>query len=152
MYSTTVSRHVNAPREAVYRALLDPDAIARWRVPTNMTSEVHEFEAREGGRFRVSLTYTAGDETGKSGAHTDTYHGHFVRLVPGEQVVEVFEFEAADPALGGAMTLTTSLRDSGGGTEVTMHHENLPDAVPAADNELGTRMALDNLAALVEAG
>ncbi|WP_238012393.1 SRPBCC domain-containing protein [Dactylosporangium sp. AC04546] len=152
MYSTTMSRHVNAPREAVYRALLDPGAIARWRVPTNMTSEVHEFEAREGGRFRVSLTYTAGDEAGKSGEHTDTYHGQFVRLVPGEQVVEVFEFETADPAMGGTMTLTTTLRDAGSGTEVTMHHENLPDAVPRADNELGTRMALDNLAALVEAG
>lgn len=150
MYSTQVSRHVKAPRSAVYRALLDADAIARWRVPTGMSGHVHEFDAREGGSFRVSLTYDAPSGAGKSDSNTDTYHGHFARLLPDEQVVEVFEFEASDPALGGTMTMTTSLRDVDGGTEVLIVHEGIPDSVPAADNETGTRMALDNLAALVE--
>ncbi|WP_298554399.1 SRPBCC domain-containing protein [Streptomyces luteogriseus] len=152
MYTSRVSGHVDAPRAAVYRALVSAEAIARWRVPTGMRAEVHEFDAREGGRFRVSLTYEAPDVSGKSAAHTDTYHGHFARLAPDEQVVEVLEFETADPALGGAMTLTTTLTDAeGGGTDVLMVHEGLPDAVPAADNETGTRMALENLARLVEA-
>jgi len=142
---------VNAPRPAVYQAFLDADAVAEWRVPDGMTSHVHEFEAREGGEFRVSLTYDAPDRTGKSAPHTDTYHGHFVRLVPDEQVVEVFEFETADPALGGTMTITTTLTDAGGGTDVLIVHEGIPDIVPAADNETGTRMALANLAKLVEA-
>ncbi|MFG2806215.1 SRPBCC domain-containing protein [Streptomyces massasporeus] len=152
MYTSRVSGHVDAPRAAVYRALVSAEAIARWRVPTGMRAEVHEFDAREGGAFRVSLTYEAADASGKSTAHTDTYHGHFARLVPDEQVVEVLEFETADPALGGAMTLTTTLTDAeSGGTDVLMVHEGLPDAVPAADNETGTRMALANLARLVEA-
>jgi uncharacterized protein YndB with AHSA1/START domain len=152
MYTSRVSGHVDAPRAAVYRALVSAEAIARWRVPTGMRAEVHEFDASEGGGFRVSLTYEAQDASGKSAAHTDTYHGHFARLVPDEQVVEVLEFETADPALGGAMTLTTTLTDAeGGGTDVLMVHEGLPDAVPAADNETGTRMALENLARLVEA-
>jgi len=142
---------VNAPRPAVYQAFLDADAVAEWRVPDGMTSHVHEFEAREGGEFRVSLTYDAPDRTGKSAPHTDTYHGHFVRLVPDEQVVEVFEFETADPALAGTMTITTTLTDAGGGTDVLIVHEGIPDIVPAADNETGTRMALANLARLVEA-
>jgi uncharacterized protein YndB with AHSA1/START domain len=151
MYTSRVSGHVDAPRAAVYRALVSAEAIARWRVPTGMRAEVHEFDASEGGGFRVSLTYEAQDASGKSAAHTDTYHGHFARLVPDEQVVEVLEFETADPALGGAMTLTTTLTDAeGGGTDVLMVHEGLPDAVPAADNETGTRMALENLARLVE--
>ncbi|MFD5157727.1 SRPBCC family protein [Streptomyces hawaiiensis] len=151
MYTSRVSGHVDAPRAAVYRALVSAEAIARWRVPDGMSGEVHEFDAREGGGFRVSLTYEAPDASGKSAAHTDTYHGHFARLVPDEQVVEVLEFEAADPALRGAMTLTTTLTDAeGGGTEVLMVHEGIPDAVPAADNETGTRMALANLARLVE--
>jgi uncharacterized protein YndB with AHSA1/START domain len=153
MYTTRVSGHVDAPRSDVYRALLSAEAIARWRVPAGMSGEVHEFDAREGGRFRVSLTYEAPDATGKSAAHTDTYHGHFVRLVLDEQVVEVLEFEAVDPALGGTMTLTTTLTDAeGGGTDVVMVHEGVPDAVPAADNEAGTRMALENLARYVETG
>jgi len=150
MYSTQVSQHVNGPRPAVYRALLDADAIAKWRVPVGMSSHVHEFDAREGGSFRVSLTYDSPDRTGKSTPHTDTYHGHFLKLVPNEQVVEVFEFEAADTALRGTMTMTTTLTDADGGTDVLVVHEGIPDGVPAADNEAGTRMALANLAQLVE--
>ncbi|MFG1955249.1 SRPBCC family protein [Micromonospora sp. NPDC048830] len=151
MYSTQVSRRIRAPRHLVYRALLDADAIARWRVPAGMSSQVHEFDPREGGLFRVSLTYDAGDGTGKSGAHTDTYRGRFRKLVPDEQVVEELEFETDDPALRAVMTMTTTLADAGGGTEVLIVHEGIPDAIPAADNESGTRMALANLARLVEA-
>jgi uncharacterized protein YndB with AHSA1/START domain len=150
MYSTRVTRHVQASPATVYRALLDPAAIAKWRVPDGMSSHVHEFEAREGGAFRVSLTYDAPGSTGKSAARTDTYHGRFLRLVPDAEVVEQFEFEAADPALAGRMTMTTTLTASGDGTDVTIEHRDIPDAIPAADNETGTRMALANLARLVE--
>jgi uncharacterized protein YndB with AHSA1/START domain len=136
----------------VYRALLDAAAIAKWRVPAGMQSQVHSFEASEGGRFRISLTYDSPTPSGKSEAHTDTYHGHFVSLVPNKQVVEVLEFETADPALQGEMTITTTLTESNGGTDVVVVHEGIPDSVPPADNEAGTRMALDNLALLVEGG
>ncbi|PSK67484.1 hypothetical protein B0E53_00463 [Micromonospora sp. MH33] len=152
MYSTQVSQLVKAPRSAVYRALLDPAAVAKWRVPTGMSGHVHEFDAREGGSLRVSLTYEAPDNTGKSTAHTDTYHGHFVKIVPDRQVVEVVEFETDDPALRGAMTMTTTLADVDGGTEVVVVHDGIPDAIPAEDNETGTRIALANLARLVELG
>jgi uncharacterized protein YndB with AHSA1/START domain len=151
VYSTQVSWHIRAPRATVYRALLDAGAIAKWRVPAGMSSRVHEFDAREGGSFRVSLTYDAPTETGKSASHTDTYHGHFVKLVPDEQVVEVFEFETADPDLRGEMTMTTTLTDADGGTDVLVVHEGVPDKVPPADNETGTRMALAKLAKLTEA-
>jgi uncharacterized protein YndB with AHSA1/START domain len=151
VYSTQASLHIRAPRSAVYRALLDAGAIAQWRVPAGMSSHVHEFDAREGGLFRVSLTYDAPTGTGKSASHTDTYHGHFVKLVPDEQVVEVFEFEAADPDLRGEMTMTTTLTDADGGTDVLVVHEGVPDKVPPADNETGTRMALAKLATLTEA-
>ena len=57
MTSTRVRQHINAPRAAVYRALLDPAAVATWMVPSGMTSQVHTFEAHEGGSFRISLTY-----------------------------------------------------------------------------------------------
>ncbi|MFI6082950.1 SRPBCC family protein [Streptomyces sp. NPDC051217] len=150
MYSILISRRVRAPRAAVYRALLDADAVARWRAPDGMSTRVHEFDDREGGRFRVSLIYDAPTDTGKSAAQTDTYHGHFERLVPDERVVEVIEFESDDPALLGSMTMTTTLRDVEGGTEVVMVHEGIPDVVPVADSETGSRMSLDNLAKLVE--
>src|SRR5690242_10672727 len=91
--STEITRHLKAARAEVYRALVDPQAVAAWMVPNEMTSQVHLFEAREGGRFRISLTYDQPTGAGKTTAHTDTYHGQFVRLVPDEQVVEVMEFE-----------------------------------------------------------
>jgi uncharacterized protein YndB with AHSA1/START domain len=149
--STRISRHINAPREAVYRALLDSRAIAKWKVPEGMTCHVHEFDAREGGSIRVSLTYDEPTATGKTTAHTDTYHGHFVKLVPNEQVVEVDEFETTDPALRGEMTITITLADADGGTDLVAVHDRLPRGVSSGDNEAGWQMALSRLAALVEA-
>ena len=99
MYATRVTGHVRAPRAEVYRALLDPDAVAAWRVPDGMTATVHEFDAREGGAFRISLTYDDSGGTGKS----ERPHRHLPRpvraLVPYEQVVEVSAFETDDASL-----------------------------------------------------
>lgn len=115
-----------------------------------MTSHVHSFDPREGGALRISLTYED-DAAGKTVGRTDTYHGRFATLVPDEKVVEVVEFETADPALQGEMTVTTALADArDGGTEILILHEGLPSGVDPADNELGTGMSLDKLAALFE--
>jgi hypothetical protein len=72
MSSTLVRRHLNAPRASVYRALLDARAVAKWKVPDGMTCHVHEFNAFEGGSFRISLTYDAPTGAGKTTAQTDT--------------------------------------------------------------------------------
>lgn len=152
MSSTRIGCHINAPRKRVYSALVDANAIAKWKVPTGMASHVHAFEGREGGTFRISLTYDEPTRTGKTTAHTDTYHGRFVKLVPSERVVEVVEFETADPALRGEMTITITLTDADGGTDLLAVHDGLPPGLSPADNEAGWRMALAKLAALVEAG
>ena len=82
MSSIRITRHIKAPRTSVYRALLDRDAVEAWKVPDGMISEIHEFDAREGGQLRVSLTYDEGAGTGKTNGRTDTFHGRFVKLVP----------------------------------------------------------------------
>jgi uncharacterized protein YndB with AHSA1/START domain len=153
MSTTRITRHIRAPRAAVYGALTDAKAVEHWMVPTGMTSEVHAFDPREGGTYRISLTYDAPDAAGKSSAHTDTHHGRFVKLVPNSQVVQTSEFETDDPALRGEMRITFTLEDAAeGGTELHAVHENVPPGVPRADNELGWRLSLDKLAALVERG
>ena len=152
MSSTRISVHVNAPRAAVYRALLDARAVATWMVPTGMTSHVHEFDPREGGSFRISLTYDSPTGAGKTTAQTDTFHGRFVKLVPNEQVVEVVEFETTDPALVGESTITITLDDADGGTDILAVHDGLPPGLSPADNETGWRMSLAKLAELVERG
>ncbi len=148
---TRIRRRINAPGALVYRALLDAHAVAKWKVPDGMTCYVHEFDAREGGSIRISLTYDEPTGTGKTTSHTDTYHGHFVKLVPNEQVVEVDEFETTDPAMRGEMTVTITLADADGGTDLLAVHDGLPRGVSTTDNETGWQMALTKLAALVEA-
>ena len=116
-----------------------------------MTCHVHAFDGREGGSFRISLTYDVPTGAGKTTAHTDTYHGRFVKLVPNEQVVEVVEFETPDPTLRGEMTITIALVEAGGGTDVLAVHDGLPRGLSLADNEAGWQSSLAKLAALVEA-
>ena len=151
MGTTRVTRFLDAPRSRVYRTLLDPGALPHWKVPDGMTLHVHRFEPREGGAIRISLTYDSPSATGKTTAHTDTYRGRLVRLVPDELIVEVDEFESQDPALRGEMTITIALADVEGGTELVATHEGLPSAVSLADNETGWNMSLDKLAALLAA-
>jgi len=135
----------------VYRALLDPKAVAKWMVPTGMTSVMHAFDPREGGTFRISLTYDSPTGAGKTSAQTDTFHGRFVKLVSNGQVVEVVEFETTDPAMRGEMTITITLTDAaGGGTDIQAVHDNLPPGLSPAENETGWRMSLEKLAALLE--
>lgn len=121
-------------------------------VPSGMSSHVHTFDAREGGEFRISLTYDAPTGTGKTTAHSDTFHGRFVKLVANELVVEEIEFETTDPALRGEMTITYVLTDADGGTDVLGVHDGLPAGVSTEDSEIGWRMSLAKLATLVVAG
>lgn len=114
-----------------------------------MTIQLHHFDAREGGTLRISLTYDAPGERGKTSATTDTYHGRFEKLVPNESVVEIDEFETDDPALKGEMTISITLRDVAGATELSAVHDGVPPGVSLEDNETGWRMALASLAALV---
>ncbi len=152
MGATRVTRHIHAPRSAVYRALLDSHAVQTWMVPDGMTSHVHHFEPHEGGTFRISLTYDSTSDAGKTDAHTDTFHGRFVRLVSDVEVVQVVEFETTDPGLQGEMTITYTVGEAmDGGTDLIGLHEDLPAGVSPEDNELGWSISLDKLARLVEA-
>jgi uncharacterized protein YndB with AHSA1/START domain len=119
-------------------------------VPDQMTSRVDTFEAREGGAFRISLSYDVPTTAGKTSARTDSFHGRFVKLVPDTEVVQTVEFETNDPAMQGEMTITYTLADADGGTDLVGLHENVPSGVPPADNELGWSMSMDKLAKLVE--
>jgi hypothetical protein len=75
-----------------------------------------------------------------------------VKLVTNEELVEVVEFETADPALRSEMAITITLADADGGTDVVAVHDGLPSGLATADNETGRRASLVRLAAHVEAG
>lgn len=137
MRSTRGYRHIRGSRSAVYHAMLDARSVVQWKVPADMTSEVHAFDAREGRAIRVSLTCGEPTAAAKTSARTDTYHGRFVKLVPNEKIVEVDEFEMTDPALRGEMTITIALIEEDGGTDLHAVHEGLPLGASLADIERG---------------
>lgn len=142
---------IAAPRDVVYRACLDPVALAAWRAPDNMTGRMLAFDGRVGGGYRMSLTYRDPQGApGKTSDDTDSFEGRFVELVPNRKIVEVVVFDAADPRFAGEMTITTTFTDVGSGTEISMLFEDVPTGVRLEDNEEGTRQSLRKLAALVE--
>ena len=149
--STRVSQIIGAPRHSVYRAFLDPDALASWLQPDGMTGRIDLFEPRVGGRFRMSLTYVnpSDAQRGKTSEDTDTFEGRFAELLPNERIVWVVEFESDRPGFAGEMRVTWTLEDAHGGTEVTALCENIPEGISLADNELGSRLSLRKLAAFV---
>jgi uncharacterized protein YndB with AHSA1/START domain len=142
--TTRVHRFIGAERERVYAAFVDPEEIPRWRAPDGMTAEVHELEARPGGRIRLSLAYDDG-----SGPE-DIYRGRFVELIAPERIVQVLELETTDPALRGVTRVEITLREESGGTLLEAVHDGLPEGVSPRQIELEWEMSLAKLAALVE--
>jgi uncharacterized protein YndB with AHSA1/START domain len=144
------SRLIRAPAAAVYRALVDPDALAVWLPPEGMAARLHAFEAREGGGYRMELTYSDQAVPGKSSEHSDIVDVRFLALVPGRRIVQAVTFETDDPAFAGEMRMTWDLAPAAQGTEVTIICENVPGGIGEPDHAAGLKSSLDNLAACLE--
>jgi uncharacterized protein YndB with AHSA1/START domain len=151
--STEVPQMIHAPREAVYWAFMDAKAVETWLAPDTMRGKVEIFEPREGGKFRMSLTYTDPQDAklGKTSDDTDTSEGTFVELIPNQKMVWAVEFDSDQPEFAGEMRMTWTLADSNGGTEVTLLCEDIPAGIRLEDNELGSKQSLQKLAKFVEA-
>jgi len=143
MATGTVRLHrvLRAPPERVYRAFLEPDAVAKWLPPYGYTCEVHHMDARAGGTFRMSFRNFA---TGNS----DSFGGEFLELIPFEKIRYTDRFD--NPGLPGEMRVTVSLRQVSCGTEIEAVQEGIPEAIPAEMCYLGWQESLLQLARLVE--
>ncbi len=118
-----------------------------------MTGRLHEFDARVGGGYRMSLFYpeAGSGPRGKTADREDMVSVRFVELVPPHRILEAVKFHTNDPALMGEMTLEVTIRKLASGTEVTIACSDLPPGLRAEDNEEGTRQSLEKLARLFEA-
>jgi len=134
-------RVLRAPPERVYRAFLDPDAMAKWLPPHGYTGKVHHMDARVGGSHRMSFTNFG---TGISHA----FGGRYVELTPHERISYTDQFD--DPGLPGEMQVTISLAAVACGTELTITQEGIPPAIPLELCYLGWQESLSLLAHLVE--
>jgi uncharacterized protein YndB with AHSA1/START domain len=144
MPGNTVRLHrvLRAPPERIYRAFLDPDAMAKWLPPHGFTGKVHELDARVGGRYRMSFTNLT---TGQG----HSFGGEYLELVPNERIRHTDEFD--DPNLPGTMQVTVSLRPVSCGTELDIVQEGIPEMIPLEACYLGWQESLALLAQLVEA-
>ncbi|MDQ2583949.1 SRPBCC family protein [Saccharothrix yanglingensis] len=149
----TGSRVIAAPPGRVYAALVDPAALETWLPPEGMTGRFDRFDARPGGSYRLVLTYAdASAAPGKATADSDVVEARFVDVVPGVRVVQAVEFESADPAYAGTMTMTWEVTPAGAGTRVEIRADDVPDGISAEDHAAGLASSLANLAAYLEAG
>lgn len=141
-YTVRLHRVLRAPPERVYRAFLDPDAMAKWLPPNGFTGKVHQLDAHIGGRYKMSFTNLT---TGQ----THSFGGEYLELVPNERIRNTDRFD--DPSLPGEMVTTVSLKAVSVGTEVNIEQEGIPDAIPEEGCYLGWQESLALLALLVEA-
>lgn len=137
----TLHRVLKAPPERVYRAFLDPQAMCKWLPPKGFTGQVHELDAREGGRYRMSFCNFGNRQT-------HAFGGSYLRLVPDEIIRYSDHFD--DPNLTGEMITTVTLRTVSCGTDLTVTQEGIPALIPLEMCYLGWQESLDQLAALVE--
>jgi uncharacterized protein YndB with AHSA1/START domain len=141
--TNTVRLHrvLRASPERVYRAFLDPDAMAKWLPPHGFTGKVHKMDAHVGGGYRMSFKNFS---TGK----THSFGGSYTELKPHERISYTDKFE--DPSMPGEMKVTISFRAVSCGTELEIVQEGLPSVIPVELCYLGWQESLLLLTHLVE--
>ena len=135
-------RVFRAPAERVFRAFIDPDAMAKWLPPHGFTGRVHSMDARVGGGYRMSFTQL-------SNGQTHSFGGTFLEFEPGVRLRHTDRFD--DPNLPGEMVTTVSFRTVSVGTELGIEQSGIPDPIPPEACCLGWQESLALLALLVEA-
>jgi len=135
-------RVLRASPEKVYRAFLDPDAMAKWLPPNGFTGKVHRMDPKVGGTYKMSFTNFT---TSKS----HSFGGKYVELTPHERIRYTDKFD--DPSLPGEMQTAVALKKVSCGTELHIVQEGLPDVIPPEACCLGWQESLTLLAKLVEA-
>jgi uncharacterized protein YndB with AHSA1/START domain len=127
--------------EKVYRAFIEPDAVAKWLPPNGFTCTVHQLEPKVGGSHRMSFrNFTTGER--------HSFGGEYLELSANERLRYTDRFD--DPNLPGEIRVTVTLKKVLVGTEVTIVQEGLPEVIPLEGCYLGWQESLRNLARLVE--
>jgi uncharacterized protein YndB with AHSA1/START domain len=142
---------IHADPERVFAALVDREALLTWLPPKGMTGAFERFDLRDGGSYRLVLTYAdAAGAPGKTSADTDVAEVRIPRIVPGERVLQEVDFESDDPAFRGTMRMEWIVRGGPDGTTVEIEARDVPDGVRARDHAEGLTSSLANLAAYLE--
>jgi uncharacterized protein YndB with AHSA1/START domain len=140
-HTVRLHRVLTAKPEKVYRAFIEPDALAKWMPPNGFVCTVHHLEAEVSGTFKMAFrNFTNGQ--------SHSFGGEYKELVPGERLCYTDKFD--DPNMPGEIQVTVTLKKVSCGTELTIVQEGLPDVIPGEQCYLGWQESLCNLARLVE--
>jgi DNA-binding MarR family transcriptional regulator/uncharacterized protein YndB with AHSA1/START domain len=144
----TASLVVAAQPDAVYAAFADADTLMAWLPPGGMTGRALDYDFREGGRYRIELTYDEMTAAGasKTTGSTDISSGYFLSLEPGKRIVQSVDFESMNASFAGQMIMTWAFDAVSAGTRVTITAENVPPGITQTDHDAGLRSTLENLA------
>ncbi|GAB6194787.1 SRPBCC family protein [Lysobacter xanthus] len=134
-------RVLRAPAAKIYRAFLEPAAMAKWLPPHGFTAQVEHMDARVGGTFRMAFTNFG---TGS----VQSFGGEYLELVPEQRIRYSDRFD--DPNLPGTMETVVELRTVMCGTDVSIVQSGIPAAIPVEFCYLGWQESLEQLARLVE--
>ena len=147
----TASKLIRASASAIYQAFATPEAMERWLPPQGMTGHILAFAFREGGGYRMRLTYNESQHTpGKTSDDADEVEVRFVKLVRDERIEQAVTFNSEDPAFSGEMRIAWILESAQKGTLVTVRCENVPAGIRREDHQAGLSSTLNNLAAFAE--
>jgi uncharacterized protein YndB with AHSA1/START domain len=147
----SASRLIAAPPERIYRAFVEPGAMERWLPPSGMTGKMLHFDFREGGSYRMRLTYKAPQSGGgKTSDSSDEVAVHLVRLDKGKTIEQDVQFESEDAVFSGVMRMVWTFQTEEGETRVTVCAENVPSGISSEDHQAGMNSTLENLANFVE--
>ena len=143
MSSRAVRLHrvLRAKPDKVYRAFIEPGALAKWLPPYGFTCTVHHLEATVGGTFKMSFhNFSTGN------GHS--FGGEYLELVPGKRIRYTDKFD--DPNLPGVLQVEVVLEPVICGTDMKIVQDNIPEAIPLEMCYLGWQESLAQLATVVE--
>ena len=139
--SVHLHRVLRAEPDKVYRAFIDPVAMAKWLPPYGFSCTVHHLDARVGGTFHMSFhNFSTGG--------VDSFGGEYLELVPGERLRYTDRFD--NPELPGTLEVLVTLQAVICGTEIHITQSGIPEVIPLEMCYLGWQESLAQLATLVE--
>jgi len=143
MSTNTIRLHrvLKTTPEKLYRAFLEPEAMAKWLPPNGFTCKVHHMDTKVGGTYKMSFTnFTTGQ--------SHSFGGKYIELTPHTRIRYTDKFD--DPNLPGEMMTTIDLKKVSCGTELTILQEGIPTVIPVEMCYLGWQESLILLTKLVE--
>ncbi|WP_394170698.1 SRPBCC domain-containing protein [Saccharospirillum alexandrii] len=147
----SASRLISASPETIYRAFSEPGSMERWLPPGNMTGKMLHFDFREGGSYRMRLTYTEPYQGGgKTSEDSDEVEVQLTKLEEGRVIEQAVVFESEDPLFSGTMQMSWMFQSGNGRTLVTIQARNVPEGIRPEDHDAGLNSTLEKLAEFVE--